>query len=313
MVAGPARVRQDPGPAARLAATGAAGRSSRRSTRRSRRSRSDAVLANEAQEQQVRARRGAGPARYRPGQGDGGQPHVLARPEAQPAEHQRVTSAGTASRATTRTPWRMLDGGGDLPGYQAGSTFKIFTMLAALDMGYTLNMSFFAPEKYRSIYLAGSGPASCGGHWCPENASAADTGRQNMWSGFGMSVNTYWVQVEQKIGAAERGRRWPSGSASTSVPASTSCWRHRRTRNGWGAFTLGVADTTPLEIANAFATDRRRGHLLPAAAGPVDHRPGRQAGDDDVGRQDGRRSPRRAATGCSARTWPGRRPTRRAA
>lgn len=147
----------------------------------------------------------------------------------------------------------MLDGGGDLPGYQAGSTFKIFTMLAALDMGYTLNMSFYAPLKYRSIYLDGAGPATCGGHWCPENASASDTGRHNMWSGFGMSVNTYWVQVEQRIGA------------ENAVAMAKRLGVHFRTSvdqlqaspkkaHGWGAFTLGVADSTPLEIADVFAT-----------------------------------------------------------
>lgn len=147
----------------------------------------------------------------------------------------------------------MLDGGGDLPGYQAGSTFKIFTMLAALDMGYTLDTAFYAPRRYHSIYLAGRGPASCGGHWCPQNASAADTGRQTMWSGFGMSVNTYWVQVEQRIGAenavamAQRlGVHFRTGIDRLQASAKKA--------HGWGAFTLGVADSTPLEIANVFAT-----------------------------------------------------------
>ncbi len=146
----------------------------------------------------------------------------------------------------------MLDGGGDLPGYQAGSTFKWFTMLAALDMGYTLDMSFYAPQKYRSKYLDG-GPASCGGRWCPQNASASDTGRHDMYSGFGMSVNTYWVQVEQRIGAenavamAERlGIHF-----RTSIDQLQASKKKAHT---WGAFTLGVADAVPLEIANAFAT-----------------------------------------------------------
>jgi membrane peptidoglycan carboxypeptidase len=146
----------------------------------------------------------------------------------------------------------MLDGGGDLPGYQAGSTFKIFTMLAALDMGYTLNMAFYAPQKYRSIYL-GVGASSCGGHWCPSNASASDTGRQTMWSGFGMSVNTYWVQVEQRIGAENA----VAMAQRLGIHFRTSIDQlqaSKKKAHGWGAFTLGVADSTPLEIANAFAT-----------------------------------------------------------
>lgn len=146
----------------------------------------------------------------------------------------------------------MLDGGGDLPGYQAGSTFKVFTMLAALDMGYTLNMSFYAPAKLRTIYLGG-GAGSCGGRWCPSNAGGADTGRHNMWSGFGMSVNTYWVQVEEKIGAknAVAMAKRIGIHFRTPIDKKLSSPAHS---NGWGAFTLGVADAQPLEIANAFAT-----------------------------------------------------------
>jgi membrane peptidoglycan carboxypeptidase len=146
----------------------------------------------------------------------------------------------------------MLDGGGDLPGYQAGSTFKIFTMLAALDMGYTLNLSYFAPEKYRSKYRD-SGPASCGGRWCPENASKADTGRFNMWSGFGMSVNTYWVQVEQRIGSQNAVAMAQRMGIHFRSPVDQTLAKSPRNRT-WGAFTLGVADASPLEIANAFAT-----------------------------------------------------------
>lgn len=157
----------------------------------------------------------------------------------------------------------MLLGGGPEIGYQAGSTFKLFTMLAALERGYPLGTSYFAPARLTSSYPAGwHEPNSCGGHWCPVNASKTDTGAQTMWSGFGKSVNTYWVQVEQKVGAqnavamAQRlGLSW-----HTDVDRLQASPTKART---WGAFTLGVADTTPLEMAGAYATIAADGAFCP--------------------------------------------------
>jgi membrane peptidoglycan carboxypeptidase len=147
-----------------------------------------------------------------------------------------------------------LLGGGDMPGYQAGSTFKIFTMTAALDQGMPLNTPINSPLVVRTKYPTGpSDPSHCGENWCPHSASPAMVGVQNMWSGFGKSVNTYFVQLEERVGAenavrmAEKlGLTW-----HTDVDrAQASPGRADR----WGAFTLGVADTTPLEMANAYAT-----------------------------------------------------------
>ncbi|MEV6801060.1 transglycosylase domain-containing protein [Micromonospora rifamycinica] len=136
-----------------------------------------------------------------------------------------------------------LLGGGTLPGYQAGSTFKMFPMLAALDAGMPLSTAFDSPYRYRSAVYDG---------WAPSNASGAMTGRQTMWSGFGKSVNTYFVQLEERIGAdrgvhlAEQlGLRWRTDvDKEQASPAKAK---------KWGAFTLGVSDATPLEMANAYA------------------------------------------------------------
>jgi membrane peptidoglycan carboxypeptidase len=145
-----------------------------------------------------------------------------------------------------------LLGGGGVAGYQAGSTFKIFTILAALEMGYPLNTRINSPHRIQTQYAA-EGAASCGGYWCPSNASAAMAGVHTMWSGFGQSVNTFFVQLEQMVGA-ERVVRMAERLGLT--------WRTEEDRrlaspehaNNWGAFTLGVADTTPIDMANAYAT-----------------------------------------------------------
>lgn len=145
-----------------------------------------------------------------------------------------------------------LLGGGGMPGYQAGSTFKWFVLLAALDAGMPLSTKIHAPQRYVSSYLGGTGPGNCGGRWCPQNASGAMTGTQTMWSGFGKSVNTYFVQLQERVGAqravrmAERlGMQWRSEVDQMMASPERA--------NGWGAFTLGVSDTTPLEMASAYA------------------------------------------------------------
>ena len=170
-----------------------------------------------------------------------------------------------------------LLGGGNMAGYQAGSTFKIFTMLAALDEGMPLSTSFYAPPKYVTKYITAPGPATCGVHWCPKNSSKSMTGRQTMWSGFGKSVNTYFVQLEQKVGAdkavrmAERlGLRW-----RTDVDRMLATPEHAA---GWGAFTLGVSDATPIEMANVFATLAAKGkYCTPLPVRAISTRDGKPA------------------------------------
>lgn len=176
-----------------------------------------------------------------------------------------------------------LLGGGDIPGYQAGSTFKIFTLLAALDSGMKMSKSFYAPQVYRSIYLSDPGePASCGGRWCPQNASAGMTGRHDMYSGLGKSVNTYFVQLEQAVGAdkavrmAERlGLIWHTDvDRLQATPAKAK---------GWGSFTLGVADTTPLEMAGAYATAAADGrYCKPLPVLSIKHPDGRKVTTKDA-------------------------------
>jgi membrane peptidoglycan carboxypeptidase len=144
-----------------------------------------------------------------------------------------------------------LLGGGDMPGYQAGSTFKMFTMLAALDQGLPLNTQINSPLTIVTKYPGGGG-STCGQFWCPHSASAAMVGVQNMWTAFGKSVNTYFVQLEERIGASNAVKM----AEKLGLTWHTDVDRHMASpdmADKWGSFTLGVADTTPLEMATAYA------------------------------------------------------------
>ncbi len=138
---------------------------------------------------------------------------------------------------------QLVAGGNGLSGYQAGSTFKIFAMLAALEAGLPLDTGFNAPAQLVTGWAQNEpGKNNCDGHWCVTNANPAFMdGHRTMWDGFGRSVNTYFVWLHEQIGAqrtVEMAKRL--GIKTDDV--------------GTGAFVIGSQQTFPLDLANAYAT-----------------------------------------------------------
>jgi len=162
-------------------------------------------------------------------------------------------TANPGDDAYPNTTDQLVGGNGGVNGYPSGSTFKLFTMLAALESGKPLDTGFDAPAKLETHWPAG-GNASCNGHYCPanDNPSWMD-GYRTMWTGFGRSVNTYFVWLEEQVGVqnvvamAQRMGIVFRSDADAALSAEPKV-------ETWGSFTLGVADTTPLDLANAYAT-----------------------------------------------------------
>jgi membrane peptidoglycan carboxypeptidase len=172
-------------------------------------------------------------------------------------EHNKISSDPRKAAKDVRgtypnTTNPLLSGGGDITGYQAGSVFKMFTMVAALENGYPLAYPINTTYQYKSGYRD-TGQASCGGgYWCPTNSSKSEKGSYNMWTGFGASVNTYFVPLEESVGAekvVDVAQRF--GVQFRSPQEKDMATKHAA---DWGAFTLGVSASTPLDMANAYAT-----------------------------------------------------------
>lgn len=179
--------------------------------------------------------------------------HPKNKPSSNPAKKDRGIR-GTYPNTTNP----LITGGGDITGYQAGSTFKIFTAIAALEKGYPLATTIHATTPLKTDYIVEYGsPAACGGtnKYCPRNASPKwMDGNRTMWDGFGRSVNTYFVKLEEMIGADKAVDVAKRLGIQFRASNDARYANDRDAAKQWGAFTLGVSGTTPLDLANAYAT-----------------------------------------------------------
>lgn len=134
------------------------------------------------------------------------------------------------------------------PIFQGGSTFKAFTLLAAIKQGVPLSTSFYAPPCFQPDPASWDVPGPAGA--CPggyQNSDPADAGYYDAVQATWKSVNTYFIQLEQQVGipaiinAAEAVGIRPAAFQGLS-PRSLS-------------LTLGAVEgVSPLEEASAYAT-----------------------------------------------------------
>jgi membrane peptidoglycan carboxypeptidase len=138
-------------------------------------------------------------------------------------------------------------------GFQAGSTFKAFTLAAALNRGIPLDTQIKAPEP---ISITQTEFDVCNGKqydnpapWEPENSTS--NGTFNLYTGTALSVNTFFAQLELSTGICAP---YQLGKAM-----GLSLVKSERAVELAPSFTLGVVDVSPLEMAEAYATFAARG------------------------------------------------------
>ncbi len=93
---------------------------------------------------------------------------------------------------------------GDSNGFQAGSTFKVFVLAAALEQGLPTSTRFNSPERMsipQNEFANCDGPYPVYSPWELGNSTGA--GSFDMVTGTRQSVNTYFAQLERQTGLCE--------------------------------------------------------------------------------------------------------------
>lgn len=142
-------------------------------------------------------------------------------------------------------------------GYEGGSTFKIFTMAAALEAGYPATKTYKAPSRLSvpigTTYESCDGTYTLGSSW--NVVGGLGGGNINMFQATTNSVNTYYVQLIQDVGICAPMKVAQRMGLETSTTGTDLLDQ----RNQNPTFVLGQVDVTPLSLTEAFATVANRG------------------------------------------------------
>ena len=143
---------------------------------------------------------------------------------------------------------------GGSAGFQGGSTFKAFVLARALQMGISPGLTLHAPQKYCSrIFRNGNKP------YCPQNAGDSESGTFNMATATAKSVNTYFIQLEERTGVIAP----PQIAGQLGVRQIDGTFEGAPLPTGLPSFVLGSPTVSPLAMAAAYAAFADHGTYCP--------------------------------------------------
>ena len=140
---------------------------------------------------------------------------------------------------------------GDSAGFQAGSTFKAFVLASALEQGISPYTAIRSPDK---ITVAQNSFRTCEGPYTSSDSYTVGNSTEsppapNLYTGTQDSVNTFYIQLEQRTGLCEPYKLAKKMGVLLTDPDTEQV----------PSMTLGVPSVSPLEMAEAYATFGARG------------------------------------------------------
>lgn len=162
---------------------------------------------------------------------------------------------------------------GDSNGFQAGSTFKMFTTAAALEEGIPASKTYSSPQTMTmpaGTFFDCDGGGT--GKWDNKNSTGAGT--FNMVRALRQSVNTYFGQLERDAGLCETVKM--AEKMGIKVPFKKPNGEARPDNAQTPSFTLGTMDVSTLDMAAAYATPAAGGeYCQPTPVAEILDRTGR--------------------------------------
>ena len=167
---------------------------------------------------------------------------------------------------------------GGIQGYQAGSTFKLFTLAAALEKGIPISKRFNAKSPFN---FSGRPFTSCRGReriwdrWVVQNA-VGHSKSIGMTEAAEFSVNTYFVQLELATGMCRVTKMAEKTGVKVGARIGQPPVDIVKEFQDKPSFTLGTVEVSPLSMAEAYATFAARGiHCDPIIVSKITTRNGK--------------------------------------
>jgi membrane peptidoglycan carboxypeptidase len=174
---------------------------------------------------------------------------------------------------------------GGIQGYQAGSTFKLFTLAAALEKGIPISKTFNAKSPFN---FTGRPYTSCRGRervwdrWVVRNA-VGHSKSIGMMEAAQFSVNTYFIQLELATGMCRVTKMAQKAGVKVGARIGQPPVNIVQEFQDKPSFTLGTVEVSPLSMAEAYATFAARGiHCNPIIVSKITTRDGKNLAVPDA-------------------------------